>query len=133
MDNGQNGLLLVGRIMLVVVFLKAGLAKITGWPGVVHYLTTIHAPYPLLGGIVAIVCEVVVAALIVLGVRTRLCAFIMALYTAGTMVLVHHFWTMSGPAQGLNELNFFKNLGLMGGFVLLMGAGPGRFALQRRG
>lgn len=121
--------LLVGRIVMVSLFLPAGVEKITGWPGIVHHLTFLHAPVPTLAGVVAIVCEVGVSTLIVLGIQVRPAALVMALFTLGTMFIAHRFWQMHGPAMAGAKLNFFKNLSITGGFILMAAAGSGRFAL----
>jgi len=38
---------------------------------------------------------------------------------------------MTGSAAGANENHFFKNVGLMGGLLMLAVSGPGRWALGR--
>ena len=55
----------------------------------------------------------------------------MALLAAGLMLvdalLSHRFWTLSGGAQAAQLLHFMKNVGLIGGLVLLSSmAGGGR-------
>ena len=41
-------------------------------------------------------------------------------------VLSHPFWTSAGAACGANLLHFAKNLGLVGGLLLLAGTGGGK-------
>ena len=41
-------------------------------------------------------------------------------------VLSHPFWTSAGAARGANLLHFAKNLGLVGGLLLLAGTGGGK-------
>lgn len=43
--------------------------------------------------------------------------------------LGHRFWTMQGDKRHENFLNFFKNVSIAGGLILLAVAGPGRYAL----
>ncbi len=125
--------LLVGRIVMVSLFLPAGIGKITGWPGIVHYLAYLHAPVPFLAGIVAIVCEVGVSTLIVLGIGVRLSALVMAAFTLGTMFIAHRFWDLHGAAMMAAKTNFFKNLSIVGGFLVMASAGSGRYALRPDG
>jgi putative oxidoreductase len=39
---------------------------------------------------------------------------------------------MEGAARGLNQVNFYKNLAILGGYLLLAITGPGRYAVDGR-
>jgi putative oxidoreductase len=53
-------------------------------------------------------------------------------YTLGTVIIGHHFWTMSGMEQVEAEINFFKNVSIMAGLLLLYLTGPGRYSLDSK-
>jgi putative oxidoreductase len=57
---------------------------------------------------------------------------LLALYTLGTAFIGHHYWTMTGTAQYANMINFYKNVSIMGGLLLLAATGPGRYSLDRK-
>ena len=80
----------------------------------------------------AIVVEVFVALAVVLGAWTRPLALLIALYTLGTGLIGHHFWTMEGAARYANAINFYKNISIIGGFLLLYVTGPGRYSVDAR-
>jgi uncharacterized membrane protein YphA (DoxX/SURF4 family) len=40
------------------------------------------------------------------------------LYTLGTAIIGHHFWTKSGMERVEAEINFFKNVSIMAGLLL---------------
>jgi putative oxidoreductase len=126
-----DALLLLGRLCLAALFLQAGYAKLMGWPGIVHLLQRLHAPLPGPGGIVAIVCELGAGALIALGWETRIASALLIAFIAGATWLAHRFWLMHGHAAFEAEINFYKNVALAGGFLLLIAAGPGRFSIDR--
>jgi putative oxidoreductase len=44
----------------------------------------------------------------------------------------HHYWTMTGMEQYANSINFFKNISIIGGLLLLCATGPGKYSLDRR-
>jgi putative oxidoreductase len=46
-------------------------------------------------------------------------------------VRLHGFWHMTGMAAGAHETEFFKNVGMMGGLLMIAAYGPGRWALGR--
>jgi hypothetical protein len=64
------------------------------------------------------------------GAWTRPLAFLLALYTLGTALIGHHFWTMEGAARYANVIDFYKNLGIIGGCLLLYVTGPGRYSVD---
>jgi uncharacterized membrane protein YphA (DoxX/SURF4 family) len=39
---------------------------------------------------------------------------------------------MTGPARRTNEAAFWKNLAIIGGLMMLIASGAGRFAVDRR-
>ncbi len=130
MKSGRDAELLLGRILIAALFLPAGIEKIMGWPGIVHSIAHDGGPVPLLAGIVAVVCEVAVMALILIGVLVRPLALILAIYTIGTALIAHRYWAMHGPAAIGAQVNFYKNLAIAGGLLALSAAGSGRFALR---
>ncbi len=75
--------------------------------------------------------EVFVALAIVLGAWTRPLALLVALYTLGTGLIGHHFWTMEGAARTANAINFYKNVAIVGGFLLLFARGAGPLSVDR--
>jgi putative oxidoreductase len=89
-------------------------------------------PLPGIAAVVAIVLELIVGIAVALGVWTRPLALLLAVYTLATALMAHHFWTMEGTARYANTINFYKNLGIMGGFFLLYLTGPGRYSLDVR-
>ena len=87
-------------------------------------------PLPFLAAVIAVMTEFFAGIAIALGLFTRPLALLMALYTLGTALLGHKFWTLAGTARLENEINFLKNVGLIGGFLLLYLSGAGRYSLD---
>lgn len=132
-DAGNLDLaLLVARILLVVIFPISAYYKIIGWPGIVGMLTQQGAPLPMLGGYIAIAVEILGALLVVIGLWTRWAALVLILYVAGTSIIAHRFWEFAPPAQFGQMMQFFKNLCMIGGLLLVAVIGPGRYAVQPR-
>ena len=124
--------ILIARILLVVLFLVFGWGKLTDYAGTVGYMARTSAPVPSVAAIVAIAVEVPVALAVVLGVWTRPLALLLALYTLGTGLIGHPFWTMEGAARYANAINFYKNISIIGGFLLLYVTGAGRYSVDAR-
>lgn len=129
--KGQDGLLLTSRFLLALLFLIFGVQKLD-YAATTQYMMQVGAPLPGLAAMVAIVMETVVPAAIVIGFATRPLALLLALYTAGSALIGHHFWTMTGMDRYGNEINFFKNVSIIGGLLLLYVTGAGRYAIDAR-
>ena len=131
-ERVRDEAILVARLLLAVLFLVFGWGKLTDYAGTAAYMAQAGAPAPSIAAIVAIVVEVFVALAIVLGAWTRPLALLIALYTLGTGLIGHHFWTMEGAARYANAINFYKNISIIGGFLLLYVTGPGRYSVDAR-
>ena len=57
-------------------------------------------------------------------------AALLALYALGTALIGHRYWTVKG-ADYIDSLEgFYKDLSIMGGFLLLSFAGPGKYSVD---
>ena len=52
------------------------------------------------------------------------------LYTLGTALIGHRYWTMKGMERVDSMDSFYKNLSIMGGFLLLYTAGAGKYSID---
>jgi putative oxidoreductase len=123
-------LILSARFLLVLLFLIFGWQKITDYAGTVAYMAQTGAPAPGISAIIAIIMELFVSAAIVLGIFTRPLALLLMAYTLGTGIIGHHYWTMTGMEQYENMINFYKNVSIMGGLLLLYVTGPGKYSID---
>lgn len=129
-DRTADIVILVARVLLVWLFVLFGWPKLADFGGTVAYMGQVGAPLPSLAALIAVIMEFFAGIAILLGLFTRPLALLLCLYTLGTALIGHHYWTMSGPAQHFNEINFYKNLSIMGGFLLLYVTGAGKYALD---
>jgi putative oxidoreductase len=127
---GADAALLVGRLCMAAIFLWSGLGKIGGFGGFAGGLGDQGLPVPTVAAVVAIVLEAGGAALVILGLLTRPAAAALALFTIAATLIAHDFWTIEGAERQMQQIQFMKNLGLLGGFLVLIAAGPGRFSID---
>ncbi|MCI0913411.1 MULTISPECIES: DoxX family protein [Pseudomonas] len=128
----RDVIILVARVLLMILFVISGWAKLTGFEGTVGYMTSLGAPAPMVAAAVAVIMEFFVAIILILGFYTRPLALLFALFVLGTALLGHPFWNMVDPERAANMTQFLKNLSIVGGLLLLAVSGPGRFSLDGR-
>ncbi|QXI45178.1 DoxX family protein [Pseudomonas wayambapalatensis] len=131
-DGQRDAIIFLARILLMILFVLSGWSKLTGFEGTVGYLASLGAPAPTVAAAVAVIMEFFVAILLILGFYTRPLALLFALFVLGTALIGHPFWNMVEPARAANMTQFFKNMSIIGGLLLLAVTGAGRFSLDRR-
>jgi putative oxidoreductase len=107
-----------------------GWQKLTDFSATVAYMATTGAPLPTLFALIAIEIECFVGVLVLVGFYTRPLALLLALYTIGTALIGHHYWTMTGIEEYGSMINFYKNVSIAGGLLLLVLTGPGKYSLD---
>lgn len=131
-DSIRYGLLpLIARLLLVAEFAIAANGKVSDWSGQAAFMTSrgMHHVAPLLA--VALAIEVLGCCCLIAGLRARTAAAVMFVYLGIVSVCLHAFWNMTGAAAGGTQTQFFKNVGIMGGLLMVAVYGPGRWAVQR--
>lgn len=130
-SSRDDTVLLLGRLLLVVLFILFGFNKLTSFTATIGQMKGAGLPLPELAAAIAVIMEFFVGIAIALGFWTRTLAVLLAIYTLATAFISHRYWTMTGPAQFGNEINFYKNLSIIGGLLLLSVTGPGRYSINR--
>ena len=131
MINGVNDeVILSARLFLATLFLIFGWRKLRDYSGTVRQMVQDGVPTPVLATVVAIFMELPVAFAVAVGAFTRLSAVLLVLYTLGTSLIEHRYWTITGADQLASMEGFFKNLSIMGGFLLLYVSGAGKYSID---
>ncbi len=128
----QNPLSLLARLLMVALFLPAGLSKIGGFEGTVGYIASVGLPMASLGAVLAIAVEVLAPLALLVGWRTRWAALVLAVFTLVASVFFHNFWAMPAEQQFMQQLMFMKNIGVVGGLLALAAFGAGAWSLDER-
>ena len=118
-------LIAIGRVLMAVMFIQAGISKIFGYEGAQGYMEAAGVPGALLP--LVILLEAGGGLALLLGFFTRW----LALAFAGFCVLVALLFHLH-PDDQMQMISFMKNITIAGGFLILAGAGPGALALDNR-
>ncbi len=126
----NDALILAARLLLATLFLIFGWRKLRDFSGTVSQMVQLSVPTPALAAGIATFIELPVAFMVAVGAFTRPLALLMALYTLGTALIGHRYWTVKG-ADFVDSLDgFYKDLSIMGGFLLLYITGPGKYSID---
>ena len=130
--NGQkDGVALIGRIALTVIFVLSGSQKLIYFTGTASMIAGAGVPLPTVAAAVAVVIELGGGLAIFAGWMTRVAALAIVVFLIIVSPIFHNFWTMEGEARMMNQVMFLKNVSMLGGFLLLMAFGPGRYSVDK--
>ena len=131
-SNFQNPLAFVGRLLLALLFLPAGLSKISGFAGTVGYIASKGMPMPTAAAVIAIIVEVVGPLALIAGFGTRWAALVLAGFTLVATFVFHNFWAMPADQVMMQQLMFFKNIAVIGGLLILAAHGAGAWSVDAK-
>ena len=118
--------LFAGRLLMAVIFVISGVEKLISPTSTIGYITSLGLPAPLLGYIGSMALELVCATALILGYRTRVVAWVLAIYCVVTAVIFHHAF-----ADQNQMFNFLKNVAMAGGLLAFSAYGAGTFSIDR--
>lgn len=128
----QNPLALVGRLLLALLFLPAGISKIGGFAGTVGYIASKGLPMATAAAVITIVLEVVASLALIAGLGTRWAALALAGFTVVATFIFHNFWAMPADQAMMQQLMFFKNIAVVGGLLMLAAHGAGAWSVDAK-
>src|SRR3979490_433140 len=96
---------LVGRILIGLIFLVAGVRKVMGFAGTVAYLTKLGFPAPEVMAVIALIIEIGGSILLIVGWRTRWAAWLLVLFVVVAAFAAHRFWGTTARGKASNHKN----------------------------
>lgn len=114
---------LVARVALALLFIVSGINILMNLSGTAGYYASIGIPLAMAAAVVVMLVKIVGALMVALGIHAREGALALLLFTI-VATLVGHI----GEGQLIPAL---KNVAIMGGFVLLMLQGSGKYSLHK--
>jgi putative oxidoreductase len=131
MIEGINDeLIFAARLLLATLFLIFGWRKLRDFSSTVNQMAQLGVPTPVLAAAIATFMELPVAFAVAVGAFARLSAVLMFFYTLGTALIGHRYWTLTGTERVDSMDSFYKNLSIMGGFLLLCITGAGQYSID---
>lgn len=126
-------LIALGRVAVALIFVYSGYGKFADLAGTTAMIADKALPMPQVLAIASGALELVGGLLIIVGWKTRWAALALCAFTGASAYIFHDFWHLpEGPEQMNQMIHAMKNLSIMGGFLILAGAGAGRYSLDGR-
>ncbi|HEY3179278.1 MAG TPA: DoxX family protein [Casimicrobiaceae bacterium] len=125
-----DGVVLIARIAMSIMFITSGFGKLLGFGATVEHIDAKGVPLPEIAAVIAILIELVGGVAVLVGWKTRWAALATVVFLIVITPIFHNFWAMEGAARMANNINFMKNVTILGGFLLLYAFGPGKFSVD---
>lgn len=119
--------MLIGRVLLSVIFIQAGISKLMDVSGTIGYFQAIGLPLASLVIWPVILVEVVGGLLVLTGFYTRIAASVLALFCIFAAFTGHSNWASVMEFQA-----FMKDIAITGGLIYVAAAGAGIISLDTR-
>jgi len=116
---------LLGRILMALIFLMAGVNKISGYADTQGYMESVGVPGMLLP--LVILLEIAGAVAIIVGWQTRLWALALAGFTLLAAAIFHN-----NLGDHMQMILFMKNIAIAGGFLVIFAHGAGEISVDAR-
>ena len=125
MDKLQQLSAPLGRLLLSVIFIFAGIGKITDYATTQGYMESVGVPGMLLPLVIAF--EVLGGIAILLGYKARLSAMLFVGFNIVSAIIFHQFWVDESQMN-----SFIKNVAIAGGFLMIFAHGAGVYSIDNK-
>ena len=128
----------ISRVLIASVFIVFGYIQATqignyiAHPAVIKVAGLTGILTPTIIAYMVMLINLVGGILIFAGYQTRWTSIVLIAFVILTLIFVHNFWTMEGPARTANQVQFYKNHVIIGALMLLICHGPGSCSLDHR-
>ena len=130
--NLRPGTILAGRVLLSILFIVSGFAKLFDWSTTIGHMQAnglVQGAGVLLA--LATIVEIAGGLSIMTGTVARIGALVVFAYLIPVTLVFHDFWTFEGMERQMQMINFLKNVALMGGLLAIVACGPGQYSVDR--
>ena len=121
MDNQKlnNLFYAIGRALLGIYFLLPGLGKIFTYSDNLILLASKGVPLSVISLPLTILIEIGLGLFLIFGKYVRVSSLILFALTILINIFIHDFWNLSGDIQAHEAQNFYKNMGVAAGLLIL--------------
>ena len=115
----NNIMYALGRVLLGIYFLLPGLGKIFTYSDNLILLASKGVPLSVISLPLTILIEIGLGLFLIFGKYVRVSSLILFALTILINIFIHDFWNLSGDIQAHEAQNFYKNMGVAAGLLIL--------------
>ena len=121
----KNYLDLLGRVLISLLFLLNGYFKVINYDGTLEWMESYGVPGIFLTP--AIILEIAAPILVIIGYKTKIAAGLLAIFCLTTAFVFH-----TDFSNQMQTISFLKNIGLAGGFLIIVVNGSRKFSIDNK-
>ena len=130
MDRANDFVLLVARLLMAALFLPSGFSKLVTYSSFAASLGQKGLPFAEVWAAAAVAIEVLGPIALIAGVFPRSTALILIAFVVMASATSHRYWEFTeAAARRAQEINFYKNTGIIAGLLFYFASGPGSWSL----
>ncbi len=130
MDNFGKYLAALGRVLLALIFVRAGINKLGSIDATAAEMAKGGIPLSNILVYGAIVMELGVGLLLMVGLFARCAALALFFYTLTLALIFHAYWAAPAAQARMQAAFFFGHLSMMGGMLMVVAFGAGALSLD---
>ena len=118
---------LLARALISTVFIVFGFQQFTNIAGYTANANIVKFSGMTAGILAPVVIAYLVAAIdligglcVLVGFKTRCASIALIIFVVLTLFIAHNFWVMEGAPRVGNQVNFYKNLAIIGGLLIVL-------------
>jgi putative oxidoreductase len=111
-------LIYVARFLMALIFIWTGVGKMTHFSGTQALLASQGIPLAPLATVIVIVMELGGGVLLLCGPWAKWAALVLCIYLIPVTLTMHNFWSAPPAQHQMQQIQFLKNLAIMGGLLV---------------
>lgn len=129
-DSLKNFVVVVGRILIALIFVRAGINKIGSIDAIAAQMAKSGIPLSNILVFGAIMMELGGGLLLMVGLFARWAAMALFFYTLTLALIFHAYWAVPDAQARMQASFFFGHLSMMGGMLVVVAFGAGAYSLD---
>ncbi len=129
-DNFGKYLAALGRVLLALIFVRAGINKLGSIDATAAEMAKGGIPLSNILVYGAILMELGVGLLLMVGLFARCAALALFFYTLVLALIFHAYWAAPAAQARMQASFFFGHLSMMGGMLMVVAFGAGALSLD---
>jgi putative oxidoreductase len=121
----------LSRLALSGIFVTSGLAKFKEFENNVQYAKSKNLPFVKAAIAFAGAIEVAGGLSLLFGYKSKFMSGALAAYLIPVSAVFHDFWKVEGQEKQMQQINFMKNLAIIGGLLKYASHGSGSLSLDK--